>query len=275
MAYADYMTTHVFPALGMTHTTFAREVALAEGLALGYYPSRAAPELVERDPDNSAEYPSGFAFSSVEDLARLALFLLSDGMLDGQQLLPPALVQAMKTPVVRVEPLEMGYGLGLLIRTQDGQTVIGHNGNINGYAAALELFPSQELAVVVLSNRNNFETTRITQAAYDLFGERHETPHQAIELDEATLASYAGRYAMSSALPGKEAEVVTVAMQARRLTASLPGVTFELRPVATDLFDLYVPEVAEPVTRLAFLRDGSGAIQYMSFTLHALMRVEE
>jgi hypothetical protein len=45
--------------------------------------------------------------------------------------------------------------------------------------------------------------------------------------------------------------------------------------VGNDLFDVYVPQVAEPVTQLAFLRDESGTIQYMSFTLHALMRVQE
>jgi CubicO group peptidase (beta-lactamase class C family) len=275
MPYADYMTTKVFPALGMTQTTFARDVAMANGLALGYYPGRNAPEVVDRDPDNGAEYPSGFAFSTVGDLARVALLLLNDGSLDGQPVLQPEIIQAMKTPTIRVEPLEMGYGLGLLIRTQVGETVIGHNGNINGYSASLELISSHELAVIVLANRNNFETTRITQAAFELFlGSIEPPPAAAFELDETTLASYAGRYVMSSALPEQPSEVVTVAVQEGGLTASLPDVTFELRPVAADLFDLYAPGVAEPLTRLAFVRDELGAIQYMSFTMHALIRME-
>ena len=63
-------------------------------------------------------------------------------------------------------------------------------------------------------------------------------------------------------------------MQEGGLTASLPDVTFELRPVAPDLFALYVPGVAEPLTQLAFVRDELGAIQYMSFTMHALVRME-
>ena len=275
MPYADYMTTEVFPALGMTQTTFTRDIAIANGLALGYYPGRNAPEAVERDPDNGAEYPSGFAFSTVEDLARVAKVLLDDGSLDGQQVLQPETVQAMQTPVIRVKPLEMGYGLGLVIRSQAGETVIGHNGNINGYSASLELIPSQELAVIVLANRNNFETTRITQAAFELFlGEIEAPPAVAIEVDEATLASYAGRYVMSSAFPEEPSEVVTVAVQEGSLTASLPDVTFELRPVAPDLFALYVPGVAEPLTQLAFVRNELGAIQYMSFTMHALIRME-
>ena len=273
IGYADYMTTHVFPALGMTHTTFDQGVALADGLALGYYPARGAPQPVDRDPDNGAEYPSGFAFSTIEDLTHLALFLLSDGMLAGEQRLSPALVGEMQRTAMMVEPLGVGYGLGLLIHVANGVTTIGHNGTINGYAATLETLPRQELAVIVLSNRNNYDPAHITQAAFKLFGVQTVAPAAPeLTLDDATLAAYTGRYVMSSALPDQGNEVVTVAMQGGHLTASLPGVTFELRAVDKDLFDVYVPELAEPVTQMAFLRDDAGAIQYMSFTLHALLR---
>jgi CubicO group peptidase (beta-lactamase class C family) len=273
MPYADFMTAKVFPKLGMAHTTFSRDQALADGLALGYYPSRGAPEPVDRDPDNGAEYPSGFAFSTVEDLARLARFFLSDGMLDGEQVLHPASVEAMKQAEIGVEALGISYGLGLLIRQQDGETIIGHNGTINGYAATMELMPSQEAAVIVLSNRNNYDPARITQAAFDLVAP-HPTsaPAQEIGLEAATLAEYAGRYTMSSSLPGQAAEAMTVAVQDGQLTATLPGVTFRLAALGNDLFAVYVPEVAEPITQLAFLRDENGAIQYLSFTLHALVK---
>jgi hypothetical protein len=63
-------------------------------------------------------------------------------------------------------------------------------------------------------------------------------------------------------------------VQNGQLTASLPGVTFELRAVGKDLFDLYVPQENAPVSRIAFVRDATGAINYMSFTMHALMRLE-
>ena len=123
---------------------------------------------------------------------------------------------------------------------------------------------------------------RAHEAEAAQFYERLQTPAERKRLmdgyrplDEATLASYAGRYVMASALPGEEAEEVTVAVAVSGLTATMPGVTFDLRAVGTDLFDVYVPQVAQPVTQLAFLRDESGTIQSMSFTLHALMRVDE
>lgn len=276
MSYVEYMTTNVFPALGMTHTTFDRGQALAAGLALGYYPARGVPQLVDRDPDNGAEYPSGFAFSTIEDLSRLALFLLGDGNVAGEQLLSPGLHMEMQQPAIAVEPLSLGYGLGLLRRTVNEHLLIGHNGTINGYTAQLETLPSQELAVIVLSNRNNYDPARITHAAFELFGiSTAALPAPELALDDATLAAYVGSYVMASALPDQGDEVVMVAVQDGHLTASLPGVTFALRAVGGDRFDGYVPEVAEPVTQLAFLRDDMGAVQYMSFTLHALMKVRE
>jgi len=165
--------------------------------------------------------------------------------------------------------------LGLMLRKRNGETTVGHNGSINGYAATMEVMPSQELAVIVLSNRNNYDPERIVQAAFDLFVPHPDTPPaQEITLDEATLASYTGRYVMSSSLPGEAAETVSVIVEAAHLQASLPEVTFDLRALGNDVFDLYAPQVAEPVARLAFMRDATGVIQYMSFTMHALMRAQ-
>ena len=275
MPYADYMTSQVFPLLGIAQTTFNREVALGEGLALGYYPTPGGPQLEQRDPDNGGEFPSGFAFSSVEDLARLAIFLLADGMVAGEQRLSPALVQAMKTPVLRVEPLAMGYGLGLVTRTRNGEAMLGHNGTINGYSAAMEMLPSQELAVIVLSNRNNYDPERIMQAAFDLFGVAPQTPAPEVQPDAAALAEYSGRYRFASAFPEGEGEGMTIAAQGGFLTAVLPNVTFELRPVGGDVFNLYEPQAAAPTRQVAFLRDASGAIRYLFFGMNALPRVAE
>jgi hypothetical protein len=137
-----------------------------------------------------------------------------------------------------------------------------------------------------LSNRNNYDPARIVQAAFALFGEQPaKEPAHEIKLDDAALASYAGRYIMHSALPTEAAEEVIVAVQGGRLTAALPGVTFMLRAVGADLFDVYAPGMDEPMTQLAFLRANTGgtntegtdtgAIQYMSFTMHALRRAAQ
>lgn len=273
MSYTGYMTQQLFPALGMTHTTFNHADALRDGLALGYYPGPGAPQLVDQDPDNGAEYPSGFAFSNIEDLTRLALFFRNNGKVGDKQILSPASVQAMKTQVDGVPALDLGYGLGLLIRKRSGETTIGHNGAINGYAATLEMMPSKDTTVIVLSNRNNYDPERIVQAAFDFFVARPATPPvQPITLDNAAMASYAGHYLVANALPGQPPDVVVVSVQHGKLTATLPQVTFEMRALGNDVFDLYVPELPDPVARLAFVRDGSGAIQYMSFTMHALMK---
>ena len=47
---------------------------------------------------------------------------------------------------------ETNYGLGLEIDQYNGNTVISHNGVIDGYLSDTRYFPSKELSIVILSN---------------------------------------------------------------------------------------------------------------------------
>jgi CubicO group peptidase (beta-lactamase class C family) len=280
MEYADYMAERVFPALGMTRSTFDRERALAEGLALGHFPSPEGPVAVERDADYAAEFPSGYAFSSIEEMSRLARFLLSDGLLEGEQILSPATVQAMKTPAIWVDSLGSGYGLGVALGTTARKATFGHTGNIPGYSAILVAVPDHELAVIVLANRNVYNLSPILEAAIALFVEPVSMPPmQEITLDTATLAEYAGRYQMMHVFESDESMIVTIAARDGTLTADVPGVAFgftlELRPLGNDLFNVYEPQMTTPATQIAFSRDTTGMIRYMNLSSRALLRVQE
>jgi LDH2 family malate/lactate/ureidoglycolate dehydrogenase len=46
----------------------------------------------------------------------------------------------------------IGYGFGWFLATLDGHKNIGHPGSTDGFAAANERFPDDELAIVVLCN---------------------------------------------------------------------------------------------------------------------------
>ncbi|MBW4572125.1 MAG: beta-lactamase family protein, partial [Tolypothrix carrinoi HA7290-LM1] len=164
MPYIEYMAKHVFPALGMTRTTFDPKVAITYLASEGYQPGKTKLEIVRPTPDNAAQYPAGFAFSSVEDLSQLMLFLLQDGKLSGKSVLSQASVQTMKTPVLKITPLNVGYGLGLFVTQEDGITTIGHGGAINGYTTALETIPSQKFGIVILANKSGFDPTPILDA---------------------------------------------------------------------------------------------------------------
>lgn len=51
-----------------------------------------------------------------------------------------------------------GYGLGVMVRGEDGLEFVGHDGGVNGYISDLEIYPESGAILVVLSNLGFAET---------------------------------------------------------------------------------------------------------------------
>jgi hypothetical protein len=47
------------------------------------------------------------------------------------------------------------YGYGLVVGTQDDHRLIGHGGNIEGFAAQLIHYPDDQATIIVLSNQED------------------------------------------------------------------------------------------------------------------------
>jgi CubicO group peptidase (beta-lactamase class C family) len=273
MPYTDYMAKYVFPMLKMSRTTLNSNVAMTYPLAVGYETKLTGIEPVRPNPDNAAEYPAGFAFSTVEDLANLTLFLLQDGQLNGKSLLNTSSVQLMKTPVQQLKPLQVGYGLGLFIAEERGTSVIGHGGGINGYSSYLKTIPSANLGVVILANKSNFNADPIFQSVVDLFSNlpkpQTEIPPQ---LDAAALAAYAGEYEIRSA-EGKIIDILIISVQQGKLIIKMSGQPDgELRPLSADVFNVVFGN--QFVNNISFLRDATGKIKFLSAGIRAYPKIK-
>jgi CubicO group peptidase (beta-lactamase class C family) len=273
--YADYMAEHVFSSLKMNRSTLYPNMAMTYPLAVGYSPTiTGGARVVRPNVDNAAEYPAGFVFSSVNDLTRLALFLFNDGLMDGQRILSAELVQAMKTPTARIEALKLGYGLGLLVGEMRGQTVIAHDGAINGYSSLFWTLPEHGLAVIVLANKTGFDAQPIVNAVVDTLLDLPEAaaPTAAPELDEAALEAYTGTFEQRDT-SGKRLIAITFTLVDGKLIATIPGQPrLEMIPTAPDLFDLLFD--GQPTgTQAAFVRGPSGSVDYLHLGFRALARV--
>ncbi|MBD2451603.1 beta-lactamase family protein [Nostoc sp. FACHB-152] len=274
MNYADYMDKNVFPALGMTRTTLLPNVALTYPLAVGYQPGKAGLETVRPNPDNVAEYPAGFVFSSVEDLSRLVLFLLEDGKLNGKTVLSASSMQAMKTPVLKIASLNVGYGLGLIVEPKnDNITNIGHDGSINGYSAALQTIPSQKFGIVILANKVSFNSTPILEAAtQSLLKLPKANPAPSIKLDDTELKVYTGNYSVSG-ITGKLGTLAIVLEQGKLKTKFAGQPDLELRSLRPDTFGVFLGNTQ--IGNAAFLRDKTGKITFLSYGLRAYPRLSD
>lgn len=157
MNYADYMRTKVFLPLGLTHTSVGIGPGL-EAYAAERYDSKQRPI-----PFYTFDHVGASAiYCSAHDLVRFGMFNLKDHLAGQQQIIKDStmdLMQKSATPSGSDE----GYGLGWGISQEFGYRVVSHTGGMPGVATSLTMFPSEDMAIVVLSNSSNITVERIAQ----------------------------------------------------------------------------------------------------------------
>jgi CubicO group peptidase (beta-lactamase class C family) len=104
--------------------------------------------------------PAGGINTSVSDIAKWLGFLLSQGAVNGSQLLSQSVVQQMMTPQIYFEESgfsEIGalhYGLGLRCEHYRGDRTVSHTGSLPGWGSMMSITPEHRIGVVVLTNRD-------------------------------------------------------------------------------------------------------------------------
>lgn len=149
-AFDDYMRTEVFLPLGLTHTSVDIGPGLESYAAQRYdFQQRPIPFYTFDHRGGSAIY------ASAHDLIRFAMFHLKDHLPDQQIILKDSTLDQMHqtaTPPVPRQP-GLGYGIGWLTKADDhGYRAVFHTGGMPGVSTSLTLYPTEDLAVVVLTN---------------------------------------------------------------------------------------------------------------------------
>jgi CubicO group peptidase (beta-lactamase class C family) len=157
-SYADYMRREVFEPLGLTHTS----VDIGPGLerhAAQRYDSKLRPI-----PFYTFDHPGGSAvYSSARDLVRFGMFHLKNRLPGQERILADSTIDAMQR-ILTPDTARGGYGLGWSIaRDDNGFRRISHSGGMPGVATVLNLYPSENLAVVVLTNKSDGAPFRIAE----------------------------------------------------------------------------------------------------------------
>jgi CubicO group peptidase (beta-lactamase class C family) len=145
--YASYMQSEVFTPLGMTHTSMGITRRL-EGYAATRYDGDRHPIPYYYTDHQGA---SG-VYSSAHDLVRFGMFHLKDHLTDQKQILSDASIGEMQKIVPTRLPNDEPYGLGWNVQTDHGLLRIHHRGGMPGVSTGLYLFPSENLAIVILTN---------------------------------------------------------------------------------------------------------------------------
>ncbi|KAF9159555.1 hypothetical protein DFQ26_006402 [Actinomortierella ambigua] len=166
--YEELVLETVTRPLGMEATGFSnKEMANKPNHALPYTcknfeaARRGQTQRIKLDTSYATDAPAGDMYSNAVELARWARAIMHFGALDGQQVLDKGGVEQLCTAYSLMNRKPRGpefsisaYGLGLIVDQYKGHPCIRHSGSTPGYRSNLVLFPSDDLAIIHLSNSN-------------------------------------------------------------------------------------------------------------------------
>lgn len=146
MPYEDFMRSEVFLPLGLTRTSINLDPSLAPYAAVRYDPQGRPIPLYDFDHRGASA-----VYSSAHDLLRFGMFHLKDRLPDARRILRDSTLDAMHRSTTGMT--RSGYGVGWAVTPDDnGLLRVSHSGGMPGVNTILALYPSEDLAVVVLAN---------------------------------------------------------------------------------------------------------------------------
>lgn len=95
--------------------------------------------------------PAGSINSTVTDMVQWIRLQLNRGTIDDTRLISEQNIEQMWTSCMDISPA-MGYGLGWFIHEWEGNRLIEHGGNIDGFASMVSLLPDENIGFVLLTN---------------------------------------------------------------------------------------------------------------------------
>jgi CubicO group peptidase (beta-lactamase class C family) len=149
-SYADFMREEVFLPLGLTHTS----VDIGQGLEKHQAVRYGTDGLPI--PFYNFDHPGGSAvYASAHDLVRFGMFQLKSHLSDQKAILKNETIDEMQKATVETGN-KNGYGVGWGTSVSSvGRRSVAHSGGMGGVSTLLQLFPTEKIAIVVLSNASS------------------------------------------------------------------------------------------------------------------------
>lgn len=168
LRYADYMRDNIFRPAGMDRMRVDEAHQIIPNRARGYLKLKSGEILNAPLFDNSSKIPGGGLTSTVEDIAKFAIAIMSN------VLVKKVTVEQMWSRQRTRGGEETPYGLGWYSAERNGHREVWHGGHQQGLGAMLYMRPDTGIAVVLVSNLNvdginiSHELRRLAQKIIDI-----------------------------------------------------------------------------------------------------------
>jgi len=168
VSYPTYLNDRFFAPLGMTHTRFSNSRALVLGRATGYYSLGTSFRNASLHSP-TIYYGSAGIYTTAGDL------LIWDQALYSDRVLNQASRDAMFTPFLD------NYAYGIRAGESFGHRQVNHSGSAQGFSSYLLRFIDDNVTVIVLSNSDAANATRVGQSlAAIYFGADYQMPAETL-----------------------------------------------------------------------------------------------
>jgi len=143
--YEQELQDRLFAPLGMQSTSYFIPYKVYKHRAFGYMPSTKEVRVPETLRPSGA-FSAGAVVSTAPDMALFASKLLAG------EVLATNLLEKIWTPASLRGGRSYPYGFGWFLDEHKGVRIVHHGGNTFGNSAEVCLFPSENLAIVLLGN---------------------------------------------------------------------------------------------------------------------------
>ncbi len=267
-AYEARLREAILDPLGMKDSGSGWPAGPSEGRATGYLFDPASGGVVLAETSN-ADPASGGLYSTAEDMARWV-----KGLVEGR-LVSAATLEKAWTPVTLNDGRRGAYGYGFMLAPYRGLREVAHGGDISGFNTYYAIYPTEKLAVVVLSNVGMRppgpvpEAGAVAHEVADAVGGDRLGPRwpPTIALAPGVLDRYVGRYRIDAPAPivAVMGDVIEIRRDGERLVAKGKQGEAEIFPESETEF-----HSKDGPVRISFVRGEDGVPKQAIVTLMGL-----
>lgn len=188
----DVVTDELLTPLRLEHTHHVDAAMIVPGRVTGYTTVRATGGYANAGfISMTVPAAAGALESTPDDLLRFIRALVTG------QAVGPAGFDAMMTPPMNLTdpgPPNVAYGLGTYVWTLRGTRMVGHTGQIAGFASVVAYIPDADVTIVALGNNDEFDAqTTARRLAGIVLGKPYPEP-EAVRASPEALTALAGDY---------------------------------------------------------------------------------
>lgn len=276
-AYEDVINERILRPLGMDNTFWFAEDVITRKTALGHARDAAGNLTIARPWGlTRAANAAGGIVSTTTDQLKYARFHLADGKTaEGKRLMKAATARRMRKPLAPMGwALADAVGVTWLLDQYGKTTVAKHGGSINGHMSEFVTVPDKQFALVVLTNGvrgHELGSVVIKWCLTELLGLKRPEP-PVLTLAQDALADFTGRYRTTVGdyvVTTENGGLLLTIEPSKELLEVDPSIASQLPPPVPLGFVAKDRAVVQgdyiPGSRVEFLRDADGAVEWMRF----------